>query len=321
MSYQLGSAMMVQRWILILDSKLVKKYSQAGFTLIEVLIAITLLSFIMLSVVNTTDDSIRRKDTTINEDNEYLQVETAMSRVDWDISQAYSPLYFSHEMKPDNLSAEEGEAYNRLVANYQTNDRFAFPSYDALPVPVYKLEDKNTLTFFTTSNRRKLKNIKQSHYAWVQYTIENDDNISSTTEGAAKGILVRKFAPNDVYNTEAVDWSRIKSQVLLRNVEKLTFEFWNPSTKKWVESLDVIKNGNHLFRGVKVTLDWIDPNGIEVKFIRVFRPIYPKFEPEDMYKLEKENDAEGATTGSNGNNGNNGSNGNNGDNGTNGGST
>lgn len=300
MSLQRGSQIMTQKWILTLDFKSWHSQPQAGFTLLEVLIAITLLSFVMLSVVSITDDSIRTKERVTSEDAEYLQVETAMNRVDWDISQAYSPLYFSHEMKPNNLSPDEGDAYNQLVAKYQTNDRFAFPSYDALPVPLYKRDGKNTITFFTTSNRRKLKNIKQSHYAWVQYTIENDDDISSTTKGAAKGILVRKFAPNDVYNTEAVDWSKIKSQVLLRNVESVLFEFWNPATRKWVSSLKLIKNGNYLFRGVKITLKWIDPDGIETTHIRVFRPLFPKFEPEDMYKLEQKSNTAVSTTGSNG---------------------
>lgn len=279
-----------------MDFKFWHKHPQGGFTLIEILIAITLLSFVMLSVVSITDSSITTTNRVISEDAQLLQVETAMNRVDWDISQAYSPLYFSHEMKPENLTAEEGEAYNKLVAKYQSNDRFAFPSYDALPVPLFKFEDKNTITFLTTSNRRKLKNIKQSHFAWVQYTIENDDNISSTTEGSAKGILIRKFAPNDIFNTDSVDWSKIKSQVLLRNVESVEYQFWNPDSKKWVDSLDTIKNGNHLFRGVKMTLVWFNPDGIETTFIRVFRPLFPKFEPEDMYKLEKESSAESTMT-------------------------
>jgi prepilin-type N-terminal cleavage/methylation domain-containing protein len=288
-----------------LDSNCWHKSSEAGFTLIEVLIAITLLSFVMLSIITVTDSSIQTKDRVISEDNEYLQVETAMDRISWDISQAYSPLYFSHEMKPENLTEQEGEAYNKLVSNYQSNDRFAFPSYDALPVPLYKYEDKTTITFFTNSNRRKLKNIKQSNYAWVQYTLDTDDDISSSEEGVAKGILVRKFMPNDVFNPESIDWSNVKSQVLLRNVEKVLWEFWNPETRKWVDNLDLIKNGNHLIRGIKLTFEWVDPDGIVVPFIRVFRPLYPQFEPEDMYKLEKQNDAtaESSTTEDNGSSG------------------
>lgn len=301
-------------------SKKLDLTNEAGFTLIEVLIAITLLSFVMLSIVAVTDSSMQTKDRVISEDNEYLQIETAMDRVNWDISQAYSPLYFSHEMKPENLNQSEGETYNQLVANYQSNDRFAFPSYDSLPVPLYKFEDKNTLTFFTTSNRRKLKNIKQSNYAWVQYSLDSDDDISSTDQGVAKGILVRRVSAENVYDRESVDWSRIKGQILLRNVDKIVWEFWNPATRKWVTNLAVIKNGNHLLRGVKLTIDWLDPDGAEVKIIRVFRPLFPNFEPEDMYALERQNDAVEGTTGTNGSTGSTGTNGSTGTTGSSGGS-
>lgn len=302
-----------------------KKLGHAGFTLIEILIAITLLSFVMMSVVSITGGSIETKDRVLSEDSEYLQVETAMSRLEWDISQAYSPLYFSHEMKPQNLNENEGEAYNQLVANYQNNNRFAFPSYDSLPVPVYKFEDKNTITFFTTSNRRKLKNLKQSHFAWVKYTLESDDDIDSSIEGAAKGaakgILVRKFMPHDVFHKESIAWDDVKSQILLRNVESVNYEFWNPKTRKWVDNLDIIEQGNHLFRGVKILLKWIDPDGIEVDIIRVFRPLFPNFTPEDMYKLETQSDAVEGSDGNNGSNGADGSDGSDGTAGTDGSST
>jgi prepilin-type N-terminal cleavage/methylation domain-containing protein len=69
-----------------------------GFTLIEVLIAILLLSFITIGVVTITENAMNTKDRTtqLNEDN--LQIETAMSRFEWDFSQIYSPLYFSTPM-------------------------------------------------------------------------------------------------------------------------------------------------------------------------------------------------------------------------------
>ena len=97
--------------------------------------------------------------------------------------------------------------------------------------------------------------------------------------------------PKDVFNTESIDWENIKSQVLLRNVESVTYEFWDPKTKKWVDNLDLIPQGNYLFRGVKIILKWLDPDGVEVNIIRVFRPLFPNFTPEDMYKLEKQDDS------------------------------
>ncbi len=268
--------------------------NQYGFTLIEVMIAITLLSFIMISVVSITGSSQQTKDRVLSEDKEILQIETALSRFEWDFSQIYSPLYFSHEMRKENLESEESIlAAERLLELYRSSEAFPKPSYDGLPIPLFSLEDKNNFTFFTSSNRRKLKNIKQSHFAWVQYSFETDRNVYNEEEEKtlnlrAKGILVRKFQANDVFNPEGVKWDDIKRQVLLRNVESLKFEFWNPKTKKWVDNLELIENGKHIAHGVKLTLEWMTPEKTKLLYVRIYRPLFPSFTPEDMYKLAKE---------------------------------
>ena len=269
---------------------------QKGFTLMEVMIAIAILSFILVAVISVTDSSQETALRVVEEDRSVLQVETALSRFEWDVSQAYSPLYFSHAMEPTGLTENEGEVYNQMVDKYTTNSRFAFPSYEALPVPTNTLQEKKTLTFFTTSNRRKFKNSKQSHFAWVRYDLVDPADAPSfgaeedpLEEKEEQGqVLIRKFLPSDVFSPEEIHWDDIKSQVLLRNVHKLVYEFWNPETKKWTDNLTTIKDGNHRIHALRVNMEWLDTDGFERKFIRVFRPLFPHFEAENMYKLQKE---------------------------------
>lgn len=268
--------------------------NQNGFTLIEVLIAITILSFIMISVVSITGSSQATKDRVINEDKELLQIETAFSRFEWDFSQIYSPLYFSHEMQKENMDNEESIiAMERLFELFRANVSFPKPSYDGLPIPEFTFEDKNSFAFFTTSNRRKLKNIKQSHFAWVQYSLENNKKTTNAdeTEPRASGVLVRKFQANDIFNPDGVKWADLKSQVLLRNVESLKFEFWNFDTRKWVDNIQVIPNGRFIVHGVKITLEWMTPEETKQKYIRIYRPLFPRFTPENMYELAKKTQA------------------------------
>ena len=248
------------------------------------MIAITILSFIMLSIVTITDGSQQTKDRVISEDRHRLQLETAMSRFEWDFSQIYSPLYFSHKMKPqERMSEEQIAAYEFFIDSYSSNNRFKFPSYDGLPVPSFELRDKNTFTFLTTANRRKLKNIKQSHFAWVNYSLENDES-----NEAEKGrfMLVRRAITHNIFDKDELDWSKTKPQILLRSVESLKIELWNSKTKKWVDNINTIKNGQHLIRGVKLTMEWLDKDQIPRVITRVFRPNFPEFSPEDMYKLK-----------------------------------
>ena len=265
---------------------------QDGFTLIEVLIAITLLSAVMIGIITLTDNTFDTADRVIREDEERLALETAFSRMEWDLSQLYTPLYFSHLLKPEGMSEDEGEIYNSIIDKYQRNSRFNLLSYDYIPVPLFKIEDKTTLTVFTNANRRKLENLKQSNFAWIQYSLEPNDEeipegIEQTTakEVQSSKMLIRKIQNSNVYGSSQIEWDKIKSQVLFRKVNKLKYEFWNKETDKWTDNIELIKNGANHIKGIKVTMDYYDQDNLEKTTVRIFRPLYPDFEPEDMYKF------------------------------------
>jgi len=276
--------------------------SKQGFSLLEILISLTVLSFITLSIATFTDSSIDTSIEVTKEDNEAMQIETAMARFEWDIAQSYSPLYFDHKMKPDQLSESEGAIYNQLVSAYQENKNFSMVTYTGIPIPVISLEDKSELVFFTSSNRRKIKNSKQSHYSWVRYSLEADESDIDEEAGEKKAqILIRQQYTTDVYQKKPIDWDDVKRQVLLRKVISVKFEFWNPKNKKWTDSLSSITNGESLIHAVKVELKYFDYNNIEVVNLRMFRPLYPSFEAEDRYQfLNKDADTESATGGEGG---------------------
>ncbi len=269
-----------------------KRLDQKGFTLIEVMIAIVILAFIVIAIVQITGGAQEKVDRTLVEDKEMLQIETAFSRFEWDFSQIYSPLYYSHELRKQETDSDDSkQAYDALIAPYQNKENFDDLSYDGYPIPKFKFEDKTDITFFTISNRRKLKNIKQSNFAWVRYELQTDRDADDEvdTNGIkktrAKGIWVRKFNPKNVFSNETIDWSKIKSQVLLRNVDSIKVEFWDVKNKKWVDNLRLIDNGEKLFRGIRISLKWISTDEVEQLYVRTFRPLTPFFIPEDMYKL------------------------------------
>ena len=71
-----------------------------GFTLIEVLIAIVLLAFISLYTYKMIDTNTDTKERVLKEDQLLIQTLTAISRIDVDITQLYSPLYSSPKNTP-----------------------------------------------------------------------------------------------------------------------------------------------------------------------------------------------------------------------------
>jgi len=275
--------------------------NEKGFTLLEILIAIVILSFMTFGVVQITDDAVNTKERTmqINEDN--LQIETALARMDWDFSQAFSPLYFSAPMNfattmqnpadVENPEISPQENYiniyrEQLRSRFQVSQHFSSVSSDGILIPRYYAPDKSTFEFMTSSNRRKMQNTLQSHFAWVRYALEDApaDPEVEKNERIPSGVknLVRYISNSDVWDDNRLDIEdieKVKRAVLLENVENLEFQFWDLEKRKWETNLRSIKNGENLIRGVKMDITWYDESGNKRELIKVFRTHWPLVTP------------------------------------------
>lgn len=292
--------------------------NETGFTLLEILIAITLLAFITLGVVNITENAAQTKERTteINENN--LQIETAMQRFEWDFSQIYSPLYFSTVMNMNNVvqtfdptrenpgSGQQGSAqqgaqggapqspylqqyYEQLVQRFERNEHFRAVSKEGIPVPRFWAPERNVFEFFTTSNRRKVENQKQSHFAWVRYSLAKQDQTEEEEQNPniPKSLMsfVRYFSADDPYSEKRInieDAEKVKGAVLLRNVEKLEFQFWDFQKRRWETSLRSIPDGESLIRGIRIIISWYDSFGNKRTTSRIFRAHWPMVTPQDQ---------------------------------------
>ena len=290
--------------------------NQRGFTLLEILIAISLLAFIVIGVVEITDNSMKAKDRTTEVNKNNLQIETAMSRFEWDFSQIYSPLYFSTVMNLNqntNNFGNDGSAqggttggttgnpagnsqanlllqqyYEQLVRRFERNEHFKAVSKEGFPIPRYYSPEKSTFEFFTSSNRRKMENTKQSHFAWVKYTLSPQEPLPDGEENPAipKSLksLVRYYSANDPYSDKRINVDnedQVKAAVLLRNVEALEFQFWDLNRRKWETSLRNIQNGESLLHGAKMIITWYDSYGNKKTSTRIFRTHWPLVAPQD----------------------------------------
>jgi len=305
------------------ESSSISVFNNRGFTLIEILIAITLLAFITLGVVSVTENAFRTKDRTTEINKNNLQIETAMSRFEWDFSQLYSPLFFSTVFKttqnkpainnttnnniPNNNSTVPPDAnnvqidpalqdyYQQILTRFERNEHFISITQDGMPIPRFYAPEKTIFEFFTTSNRRKRENTKQSHFAWVLYTLsESEQKVDAVeNENIPKGLktLVRYFTADDPYHDKRInlDDHRIKGTILLENVESLEFQFWDYARKKWETNLKTVQGGESLLRGVKIILSWYDSSGIKRTSERIFRNHWPVFVPEDSSTLNRNN--------------------------------
>lgn len=251
------------------------KKNNSGFSLVEVLIAITILAFISLSTVVMVDKNINTKDTVIEEDGAFMQTLTAINRIDADFNQLYTPLFNS--VKAKNKSANTNA--------YDDNNHFSNLTFDGLTesndiIPKIISEDKSTLIIFTQSNRRKFENSKESRYAWIKYkliSMPRDEN-NPDKEISGRFNLVRQVIATDIYNPQQ-DWDSVKEQLLLENIKELTFSFWDIRNKKFSTSLNDLGELKYVPRLIKTEIKWFDLNGNEKEIYKISRVINPYFDP------------------------------------------
>jgi prepilin-type N-terminal cleavage/methylation domain-containing protein len=259
--------------------------NQKGFTLFEILIATGILAFLSLGINSIVSSSADTKDEVTREDRQFLQIYTALNRIEIDFTQIYSPLYFTVKEKTlDELEAqarENGEDFDQSNLDnpgvaYQGSERYPGVSRKGEPIGAILQEDKGKLIFPTMSNRRKVQNSKESRFAWVRYSL---GSVSEQGEGEeSRGDdLIRNFSAIDPYAKD-FDWENTEDQVLLQNVKSITFEFFDKSKEKWVERLQETGLDQDTPRAMRVVLIWMNENNKEEEFVRVFRPLWPYFD-------------------------------------------
>jgi prepilin-type N-terminal cleavage/methylation domain-containing protein len=260
-----------------------------GFTLLEVIIAITLLSLLMISVYSITNNSTTTIERVLKEDSELGQVETAMSRMNLDFSHIYSPLYFEMS-KSQQKKFQDKKPRNDQQAFIDPTLSKNFPqrSANGHRIPAIFNDNKSTIAFFSSVNRKKIPNSKESNFAWIRYSLqsyERDEYLDSEIKQGSYQI-VRQMAPTDPYAPETY-WNDVKPQVLMKSVDSLLFEFWNEKSQRFVDSIKQLDN-QFLIRAVKITIKRFDSNGTEELITRVYRPLWPYFNTMNDLKETKQ---------------------------------
>ncbi len=238
---------------------------QAGFTLMEVLIAVIILAYLMLHVYNIVDTGTKTKETVTTEDAHYFELITVLNRLDYDLSQAYSPLYFSGYAK---IQTEVQEGEN--LFNFEPSKKWPAQSQEGLLIPEFESNAKNDFIFFSAANRRKKQNQKQSNYAWIRYFVR-DQKDSPFPE--AKYELVRQVLNENIYTGDH-EWESTKEQVLIKNLKDLDILFWNPKRERFVETLREADT-DKIFRAILIKGILVIDENLEVPFEKFIRPLYP----------------------------------------------
>lgn len=222
-----------------------------GFTLIEVLVSIFLLSMMAFSIIKITDQSTRTKIETIKEDNDFLRIHSALYTMQWDINHLYSPLYQQprlqiNKLTPNiNATEEERQSFSEfernMVAQFRMNKRFSGLSDNGDLIPKILNESSHTITFLTNGYRRKNLNEKKSNFAWITYNLEDpttDDieamKINEQKDDVKPGKnLVRYIDASNPFSSDPTSKDDLFPQVIMEKVNTIEWSFWDRKKKSF----------------------------------------------------------------------------------------
>ena len=202
-----------------------------GFTLMEIVIAIAITSFIGLGVGVAFNNTIKAKETIEKTAEHYRMLRTAMAR----------------------MTREIGAAY--------VSDRYDSKRYrDAFDRPTNFIGARDKLLFTSLAHQRLYADAKESDQMVVEYQVK-----TSTEKGVRnRNDLMRREKPLLEERMERGG----SEDVLFEGAKKIEFQYWNSERKQWDDEWDTRRSDRKsiLPTRVRITLFAVDENGKEVKY-------------------------------------------------------
>ena len=203
-----------------------------GFTLMEIVIAITITSVIGLAIGIAFNNTIKAKETIEATSEKYRMLRTAMSR----------------------MTREIGAAY--------LSDRYDSKRYrDAYDRPTNFVGGKEKLMFTSLAHQRLYSDAKESDQMVVEYSVK-----SATQKGVRDRYDL--FRREKVVLEEQMERGGTED-VLFEGAKKIEFQYWNSERKQWDDEWDTRRSEKKtiLPTRVKIMLTATDENGKDVKYM------------------------------------------------------
>lgn len=233
--------------------------NQGGFSLLEILIASVLFAVIGITVIGLTQSTIKTRDEILISNRDDSQIEIVFSQIERDFAHIYTPIYFDY--MPDKKKFIQ----NNSQFSQRTNSLFPIPSF---------VGDSHHFIFYSNSNRRKMADVEQSQFTWIQYQLIN-------------GALKRFVFPEDPYSAQRINIDEIRGDTMMENIKELQFAYWEPTQKKYIDRL--WEHVKYPLRSIRVSINWINNKNVEQSSTRIFNSLWPAFTPTPPKNLQKNN--------------------------------
>lgn len=210
-----------------------KKYGVQGFTLIEMMIALTILAFISVGVYETTSRTFEMRAKLESEGDFYNSVRGALDIVRRDIIMMYTP----------QLAALPGSVAQRQVLNAgDTFDPGRATAFWGQLVNRFNIRmsrfqgDESKISFISNDHIRLYRESQESEFAKIVIALEEDKSPHDTEKAVGKA-LVRHEDPRAFIDDGRDSDTEIKYTLLTR-VKDLKFRYLDGEKDQWAPRWD-----------------------------------------------------------------------------------
>jgi general secretion pathway protein J len=212
--------------------------NQKGFTLIEVMVAISLLAVISFLVFQAMGTTTSAKERFEKKDETFRMANLALNRMSRDISMA---VLFA---TPDFLGLSPGSELRTKNVFIGVNSG-----------------DQDKLTFDTLSHIRYLKDVKESDMAEVSYYLEKQEPSAETENSPSAGLYTLRKRELSPPGPDPETETKGTVLTLLEGVKELNFRYYSQQKIDFVDEWDSTKGDwlNKLPKAVEITLVVQDP--------------------------------------------------------------
>ena len=244
-----------------------------GFTLLEVLIAMVILSFISLAIYQATVETFKLREVLSNEGDFHNGIRLALDVVQRDVSQIFSPLPM---LPPKSTTAKPPDArdMDTIMGEFGQTTQYWGGALDKTGIRSSHFIGADTkMSFISTSHIRIYKDAPESELAKISFELKTDEG-NRDVPGAL--LLIKTESPNVFEEDDRRDKSAV-SFPLLHGIKKFRIQYYRRDKQQWSSSWDSESSDTKdLFPDrIKIELEVAGPTQLNFEGIYLFRPEIP----------------------------------------------
>lgn len=209
-----------------------KNSSESGFTLLEVLISMSVLVMISFGIYQATTETYKLRDSLSIEGNFYNAITLSLSIIQRDISLIYSPVALLPPAPKKDANTPPDAKQMNVIMSDDLGRSFNFWSAAVDPNglrPARFIGGEDKMSFVSASHLRIYKDSPESDLAKIAYELKRD---SKNTDAPDTLVLV-KSENTDVFASDDVRETNKHSYEILHGIKKLSYTYYQKDGNTW----------------------------------------------------------------------------------------